>query len=137
MKRQSFYIGAKALISRGDELLIVKEKVKGRWELPGGRIDAGQSIEDALEREVDEELGLTYKAMGRLVHAGLGDFPVENGHRLCMLFYDVRVEPFDAIKLSDEHTEAEWISESGITTLDTFTSDRAAMNSYFANMESR
>lgn len=48
-----------AFIMENDRLLLVKRKnepSKGKWSLPGGRIEVGERIEKALKREIKEEL---------------------------------------------------------------------------------
>src|SRR5258708_37124631 len=46
----------------GGEVLICQRKADQpmslKWEFPGGKIEAGESSEDALARELDEELGI-------------------------------------------------------------------------------
>ena len=47
---------------RGDEVLICQRRADQplalQWEFPGGKIEAGESAEEALARELDEELGI-------------------------------------------------------------------------------
>lgn len=49
---------AYAIIVNDGKVLLVKMRSTGKWCLPGGGIDAGERIEDALRREVREETGI-------------------------------------------------------------------------------
>ena len=56
---------AVALIDADDRVLIAQrpegKALAGLWEFPGGKIDAGERPEEALIRELREELGITVK----------------------------------------------------------------------------
>ena len=59
MKRRLVVTG---IIKCGDEYLVVKRSEKdvflpGAWEFPGGNIEEGELLEDALKRELQEEIG--------------------------------------------------------------------------------
>ncbi len=63
---------AVVLLTRGDRLLAQRRPpgglLGGLWELPGGRIEEGESPEEAARRELREETGLT---AGRLLPVGI------------------------------------------------------------------
>ena len=54
-------IGVGAVILDGDKILLEQRKnepSKGKWSVPGGLVELGESMEDAVIREVKEETGL-------------------------------------------------------------------------------
>ncbi len=62
-------IGVGALILDGDRILMAqrgKEPLEGWWSLPGGLVELGEALEDAVRREVREETGLEVRPTGIL-----------------------------------------------------------------------
>ena len=54
-------VGVGAVVVRDGKALIIKrghEPRKGEWSLPGGRVELGESLVDAVRREIKEETGL-------------------------------------------------------------------------------
>jgi 8-oxo-dGTP diphosphatase len=63
---------AAALIVRSGQVLIGQRRADQpmalQWEFPGGKIEAGESPEQALARELEEELGITATIGPRVTH---------------------------------------------------------------------
>lgn len=106
-------------VVRGDELLLctrAKSPAKGTLDLPGGFADHGETAEEALAREVREELNLRVVASRYLfslpnVYAYSG-FDV---HTLD-LFYMAEVADFAALRCADDVAHAEFYPISRIDT---------------------
>jgi 8-oxo-dGTP diphosphatase len=74
--RAGIVVVAAALFDRDGRVLIAQrprgKPLAGRWEFPGGKVDAGESERQALVRELREELGidvLAARPFMRLTHA--------------------------------------------------------------------
>lgn len=52
-----FTVGVRALLIRGTEVVLVKHTYQREWYLPGGRVEKRESIDEAMRRELREELG--------------------------------------------------------------------------------
>jgi 8-oxo-dGTP diphosphatase len=63
---------AAALILRGGEVLICQRRpdqpMALKWEFPGGKMEPGESAEQALKRELEEELGIDAVIGSRVAH---------------------------------------------------------------------
>lgn len=72
MKKGTDYIGVGvgALIIKEGKLLIQKRGKKtnnqrGKWEIPGGGVEWGETFKDALKREVKEEIGVEIEVISQ------------------------------------------------------------------------
>jgi 8-oxo-dGTP diphosphatase len=64
---ESPIVGVGGVIFDGDSVLLAKrgqEPAKGTWSLPGGAVELGEKIIDALKREIREEVGIEIEVGG-------------------------------------------------------------------------
>lgn len=60
-------LGVGAVVFRGSKVLLIEraqEPLKGWWTLPGGLVEPGERLEEAVRREIKEETGLDIKPLG-------------------------------------------------------------------------
>jgi len=104
-------VGA-VITDRAGRLLLIQrghEPEAGRWSLPGGRIEPGESDRQALVREVREETGLVV-APGRLI--GTVERPWPGGRVLVIRDYAAEVTSGD-LAAGDDAADVRWVGLPG------------------------
>ncbi|HYN36618.1 MAG TPA: NUDIX hydrolase [Actinomycetota bacterium] len=109
-------IAVGAIVLREDNLLMVRrgnEPGKGLWSLPGGRVEHGEYLADALRREVSEETGLDV-TVGELV----GIFEVVGETHYVILDFFARPEGEVSPQAGDDVDEVRWVPLDEVSLLE-------------------
>ena len=111
MRTESVELTVLCLIHKNGRYLL-QDRIKNDWKgytLPGGHIEPGESIVDAVIREMQEETGLTI----RHPHlCGVKQFPLEEGRYIVFLF---ETEEFEGDLRSSEEGTMHWIEEKELS----------------------
>lgn len=124
MNEDLFHLGIKAIIrNKSGEVLLLKVNVNelhnytgtAYWDVPGGRIQKGETVEQALKREVKEETGINnIKNIKPLIMSLSNNFRIPTPNGDVGLILSVYTCEFNGqipkIKISEEHVEAKWFS---------------------------
>lgn len=116
-----------AVIERDSEVLACRRRPEkaagGKWEFPGGKLEPGETNEEALVREIHEELGVAIN----ITSAFRTDDTIvgENVIRLICLFARLSGE---APTRSTDHDELRWVTRSELPDLDWAAPDLPAVS---------
>lgn len=103
------------LLTDGNRILL-QNRVKQDWHgyaLPGGHVEPGESVVDAVVREMKEETGLTV-LNPRL--SAVKQFPIEKGRYLVLLF---KATQFTGELVSSAEGKMEWVERDRLSELPT------------------
>jgi len=112
-----------ALIQRGESLLMARRADSGRWELPGGKREPGESLSQCLQREIAEELGCEVQVLepaGRAQDLDRSD-PI--------ILHCFRCRLNGGEPQAREHKELRWVSWAEALDLDLCPADRLLLGS--------
>jgi ADP-ribose pyrophosphatase YjhB (NUDIX family) len=100
--------GALLMVQRG------KDPGKGLWSIPGGRVETGELLADALKREVLEETGISIE-VGQL--AGILEVPGAELHYVILDYFTTPVGDTEPTAAGDA-ADARWVPLDDVVALD-------------------
>lgn len=115
MKRGVVEVVGAAVVRDGRVMLCrraVGEREAGFWEFPGGKVHEGETAEECLARELEEELG---------IGARVGEFVAENVHayeHVTIRLRVYRVEWVTGELALSVHDAVEWVQTSALLSYD-------------------
>jgi len=132
-------VGVGALILKSGKLLLVKRGAKpgqGRWSIPGGLVELGEQVRDAIVREVKEECGLDIKAE-RLMDVFDSITRDEKGsiqYQFVVVNFLARIEG-GILKNGDDVLEAKWVPINEVEKYNLTNSFRAFFQKHLKELE--
>lgn len=119
MENKKHIVAITALIKQGDRVLVIKRNQNevaypGKWAFPGGKVERGETVSEALFREVKEEVGLDVEE-----HSMLYDFTFvrPDGHNVVGLCFLVGVVD-NSVSLHNDFDEFRWVTAQELSSLD-------------------
>ena len=109
-----------AIIQDGNKIFATQRgygEFKGGWEFPGGKIEEGETPQEALKREIMEELD-TKISVGKLLHTVEYDYPA---FHLTMHCFWCTVQSGDLVL--KEHEAAKWLTKATLNSVEWLPAD--------------
>lgn len=106
-------LGVGALILDRDRILMAErggEPLKGWWSIPGGLVETGESLEEAICREVREETGLRVRPLGvvKIFERIMRDAKGAAEYHYVLIDYFCRMTG-GVLRAGDDVSRVEWV----------------------------
>lgn len=127
-------VGALILNSAGRIFFMTSPKWPGKYAIPGGRVEFGETLEEALKREIKEETDLSVRDIQFL---GIQESIVnpEYHERRHFIFFDYMCRTDDAaVTLNEEGIAYVWATPEEARTLPLGATVRVLLEKYLANL---
>ncbi len=140
MSKLHRYLGVSCALIHDGKILVVRRSLDddflaGYYELPGGKLDPGETEEDAIRREMAEEVGLRVEPVKRYRKFEYQAGPNSVGTDLEYLVRLADGEDIEKLKLSDEHDDYKWVSPDDLSKLARITPEKVeGIKQAFANV---
>lgn len=124
VNKPTFNVGLKAVVLNAkNEMLLLQRSadntVAGKWDIPGGRMSFGESLDEALKREVKEESGLDVERIGAVLNVCTFLRDVDAKNQIVRITFAVRAAE-GLVTVSDEHQAHGWVALERVSEYDLF-----------------
>jgi ADP-ribose pyrophosphatase YjhB (NUDIX family) len=137
-KEGQLRVGCSAVIfdEKREKVLLTQRMDNGRWCLPGGHMESGESAAEACEREVLEETGLKVRATRLLgVYSNPDQLVIyKDGNKAFFVVLNFEVQVLEGeLGLSDETTDFGWFSLEEMETMPIHANHKARVEDALSN----
>ena len=123
-----------ALVIKAGAVLLVKRgkaPSEGKWAIPGGSVELGETLQQAAEREIFEETGIRIRAAEPVYTFDLIERNRQGSVRFHYVIIDLATEYLNGeIKPGDDADQAAWIPFAKLKELDMNTTTRTFLAAY-------
>jgi 8-oxo-dGTP diphosphatase len=109
------------------------EFLEHQWEFPGGKFEPGESAEEALHRELLEELGIELEVESQLL-AESADGGWEMGNGYVLYPFLAQIAKGQQIVLGPQHSEIKWLELADAESVDWVKADLAPLRAAVARL---
>jgi nucleoside triphosphatase len=111
-------VGGVVFNQRGEVLLLKSSKARDRYVIPGGHIELGEDMEEAVRREIREETGLeVYDVEPVAIQQFVFSRVFYRKRHFIFIDYRCKTRTTE-VTLNDEHQEYRWVRLDQLDTLD-------------------
>lgn len=112
-------VAAGGFVENGQgEILLVKARRGGEWMFPGGQVEVGENLMDALTREIQEESGIEAEVSHLIgIYSNTVTYEGHSGVKLVptKVMFDYVCRPVGgAFATSDETSEVRWVNKQEV-----------------------
>ncbi|MFX1284302.1 MAG: NUDIX domain-containing protein [Promethearchaeota archaeon] len=107
------FIGVGGVIFHNARVLLVKltyGPAKGKWLIPGGLVDPGETLQEAIKREISEETGQEIKPLGIIGMRSMVRATDNLTDLYCIFLCQLESDPKPLIKENEEIREIRWVT---------------------------